>query len=100
MKAAQSPRQDKSQVRLLVARTCDLSTARSACSRITFDLATCWLSMTRQRFPRRWPDTTSAIRREVRLVAQLDERVWQAVVFGEGDWHARTEGTGLLSRTH
>jgi S-adenosylmethionine:tRNA ribosyltransferase-isomerase len=28
---------------------------------------------------------------EVRLAATEDDRTWQAVLFGEGDWHTRTE---------
>lgn len=28
---------------------------------------------------------------EIRLAATMDERTWQAVLFGEGDWHVRTE---------
>ena len=28
---------------------------------------------------------------EIRLAATTDERTWQAVLFGEGDWHTRTE---------
>jgi S-adenosylmethionine:tRNA ribosyltransferase-isomerase len=92
MKAAQSPRQDKSQVRLLVAQDCDLDDSsisllpdylRPGDLLVVNDASTLPASLAG------YDITGNPL--EVRLVAQLDERVWQAVVFGEGDWHARTE---------
>ncbi|HEX8791303.1 MAG TPA: S-adenosylmethionine:tRNA ribosyltransferase-isomerase [Polyangiaceae bacterium] len=35
--------------------------------------------------------TTVGERLEVRLATTSDESTWQAVLFGEGDWHTRTE---------
>jgi S-adenosylmethionine:tRNA ribosyltransferase-isomerase len=92
MKAAHSPRHDKSRVRLLVAKGCDLDDSsisllpdylRSGDLLVVNDAST---------LPASLAGCDAAGRPlEVRLVAQLDEHVWQAVVFGEGDWHARTE---------
>src|SRR5580765_607814 len=92
MKAAPTPRQDKSQVRLLVAKACDLDDSsigllpdylRPGDLLVVNDAATLPASLAG------YDATGNPL--EIRLVAQLDERVWQAVVFGEGDWHARTE---------
>jgi S-adenosylmethionine:tRNA ribosyltransferase-isomerase len=92
MKAAQSPRQDKGQVRLLVANDYALRDTwmsllpdylRSGDLVIVNDAATLPASLAGHDV-----DDNPV---EVRLIAQLDDRVWQAVVFGEGDWHSRTE---------
>jgi S-adenosylmethionine:tRNA ribosyltransferase-isomerase len=92
MKAAQSPRQDKSRVRLLVAEDCALQDSsisllpdhlRSGDLLIVNDAATLPGSLSGH--------DVNGNPVEVRLVAQVDERVWQAVVFGEGDWHVLTE---------
>jgi S-adenosylmethionine:tRNA ribosyltransferase-isomerase len=92
MKAAHSPRHEKSLVRLLVAKDCDLVDSsisllpdylRSGDLLVVNDASTLPASLA-------GCDATGSPL-EIRLVAQLDEHVWQAVVFGEGDWHERTE---------
>ncbi|MCI0490648.1 MAG: S-adenosylmethionine:tRNA ribosyltransferase-isomerase [Blastocatellia bacterium] len=92
MKAARAPRRDKRKVRLLV-----VSEGEIRDSSIEFlpdhigagdllvvnDAATLPASL--------YGRDGIGNRLEVRLRAQLDDRVWQAVVFGAGDWHTPTE---------
>jgi S-adenosylmethionine:tRNA ribosyltransferase-isomerase len=92
MKAARAPRTDKRKVRLLVVRE-----GRILDSSIEFlpdhvgsgdllvvnDAATLPASL----HGRDGNDNQL----EIRLRAQLDDRVWQAVVFGAGDWRTPTE---------
>ena len=67
-------------------------TVRWSICRIICDRETCWWSMTRPRCrPRCRRGTARTIQVEIRLTTQLDERVWQAAVFGAGDWRTPTE---------
>jgi S-adenosylmethionine:tRNA ribosyltransferase-isomerase len=92
MKAARAPRDDRSKVRLLVVEKDEMHD--SAIERlpdhllpgdllVVNDAATLPASL------RGRDGSNNQV--EIRLTTQLDERVWQAAVFGDGDWRAPTE---------
>jgi S-adenosylmethionine:tRNA ribosyltransferase-isomerase len=92
MKAARAPRADKTDVKLLVVRDDRIEDSsierlpdhlRSGDLLVVNDAATLPASL-----PARDASNNQV---ELRLTAQLDERVWQAAVFGAGDWRTRTE---------
>ena len=92
MKAARAPRADKTSVKLLVVRDGEIEDSsierlpdhlRSGDLLAVNDAATLPASL-----PAR--DVRNN-RVELRLTKQLDERVWQAAVFGAGDWRTPTE---------
>ena len=92
MRAARAPRSDKGKVKLLVIdegeiEDCSIESLpdhlRAGDVLVVNDAATLPASLHgRDAFDNRL---------EVRLSAQLDEGVWQAVVFGAGDWRTPTE---------
>jgi S-adenosylmethionine:tRNA ribosyltransferase-isomerase len=92
MKAANSPRSDRRKVRLLVVREGEIEDSsieflpdhlRSGDLLVVNDAATLPASLHGR------DDVDNQV--EVRLRAQLDDRVWQAVIFGAGDWRTPTE---------
>src|SRR5262249_42724658 len=92
MKAARSPRSDKMKVRLLVVKEGDLEDSsieflpdhlRPGDLLVVNDAATLPASLQGR--------DGNDHQLEIRLTTQLDDRVWQAVVFGSGDWHIPTE---------
>ncbi len=92
MKAARSPRDDKTNVRLLVVKEDEIEDSsmehlpdhlRSGDLLVVNDAATLPASL------RGMDGRNNQV--ELRLTAQLDERVWQAAVFGAGDWRTPTE---------
>jgi S-adenosylmethionine:tRNA ribosyltransferase-isomerase len=92
MNAARAPRADKASVKLLVVKGGGMEDSsigrladhlRSGDLLVVNDAATMPASLLAR-------DARNN-QVELRLTAQLDERVWQAVVFGAGDWRAPTE---------
>lgn len=92
MKAARAPRTGKSEVRLLVVKDGRLEDSsieslpeqlRPGDLLVVNDAATLPASFS-ARDARNQPV-------EIRLTTQLQDNVWQAVVFGEGDWRTPTE---------
>jgi S-adenosylmethionine:tRNA ribosyltransferase-isomerase len=92
MRAAVSPRSDKRKVRLLVIKEGEIrdSSVESLPDHleagdllVVNDAATLPASL----FGRDGNDNPV----EVRLRAQLEDRIWQAVIFGSGDWRTPTE---------
>ena len=92
MKAARSPRDDKTNVRLLVVNGDEIEDSsmdrlpdhlRSGDLLVVNDAATLPASL------RGLDGGNNQV--EVRLTTQLDEQVWQAAVFGAGDWRTPTE---------
>jgi S-adenosylmethionine:tRNA ribosyltransferase-isomerase len=92
MKAAREPRADKTNVRLLVVKDGEIEDSsierlpdhlRSGDLLAVNDAATMPASL-----PARDARNNQM---ELRLTTQLDERVWQAAVFGAGDWRMPTE---------
>jgi S-adenosylmethionine:tRNA ribosyltransferase-isomerase len=92
MKAARAPRADKTNVKLLVVKDGEIDDSsigrladhlRPGDLLVVNDAATLPASL-----PARDARNNQI---ELRLTTQLDERVWQAVVFGAGDWRAPTE---------
>src|SRR5262249_3517330 len=95
MKAARAPRADKTNVRLLVVKEDGMQDCflkylpdhlQSGDLLVVNDAATLPASLhgLRGRDGQNNPV-------EIRLTAPLDERVWQAVAFGDGDWRTPTE---------
>ena len=92
MKAARAPRADKTKVKLLVVKDGEIEDSsierlpdhlRSGDLLVVNDAAT---------LPASLPARDARNNRvELRLTKQLDERVWQAAVFGAGDWRTPTE---------
>lgn len=92
MKAARTPRANKKSVKLLVAEAGQLQNStmarlpehlRAGDLLVVNDAATLPASL-RGRDEHNRPV-------EIRLASQLNERSWQAVIFGEGDWRTPTE---------
>lgn len=92
MKAARSPRTDRTNVKLLVVAAGEMQDSlikqlpeflRAGDLLVVNDAATLPASL-HGRDERNQPV-------EIRLAAQLNERVWQAVLFGAGDWRTPTE---------
>lgn len=92
MKAAPAPRADKTNVKLLIVEDDGIEDSsierlpdhlRSGDLLVVNDAATLPASL-----PARDARNNQV---ELRLTTQLDERVWQAVVLGAGDWRAPTE---------
>src|SRR5262249_1708349 len=92
MKAARSPRSDKMKVRLLVVQGDDLEDSsieflpdhlRPGDLLVVNDAATLPASLQAR--------DSNDHQLEIRLTAQLGDRVWQAVIFGAGDWRIPTE---------
>jgi S-adenosylmethionine:tRNA ribosyltransferase-isomerase len=92
MKAARAPRADKTDVKLLVVNDGVIEDSsierlpdhlRPGDLLVVNDAATMPASL-----PARDARNTQM---ELRLTTQLDERVWQAAVFGAGDWRTPTE---------
>ncbi len=92
MKAANTPRYDKRKVRLLVVRESEFEDSaieflpdnlQPGDLLVVNDAATLPASL----YGRDGNDNQL----EVRLSAQLDDRIWQAVIFGAGDWRTPTE---------
>ena len=92
MKAARAPRSDKRRVKLLVVSEGEIEDSsieslpdhlRSGDLLVVNDAATLPASL--------YGRDSNDNQLEIRLAAQLDDRVWQAVVFGAGDWHTPTE---------
>ncbi|HEV2666458.1 MAG TPA: S-adenosylmethionine:tRNA ribosyltransferase-isomerase [Blastocatellia bacterium] len=92
MKAARAPRNDKTKVKLLIVKDGGIEDGsieripdhlRSGDLLVVNDAATLPASL-----PARDARNNQV---ELRLTTQLDERVWQAVVFGAGDWRMATE---------
>jgi len=92
MKAANTPRYDKRKVRLLVVREGEFEDSsieflpdhlQPGDLLVVNDAATLPASL----YGRDGNDNQL----EVRLRAQLDDRIWQAVIFGAGDWRTPTE---------
>src|SRR5262249_59802037 len=92
MKAARAPRDDKTNVRLLVVKGDEIEDSsmerlpdhlRSGDLLVVNDAATLPASL------RGLDGGNNQV--EIRLTTQLDERVWQAAVFGAGDWRTPTE---------
>ena len=92
MKAARAPRSDKTDVNLLVVKDDEFEDSsverlpdhlRSGDLLVVNDAATLPASL-----PARDARNNQV---EIRLTTQLDERVWQAAVFGAGDWRTPTE---------
>jgi S-adenosylmethionine:tRNA ribosyltransferase-isomerase len=99
MKAAGFPRADKTSVRLLVVKGDEIEDSsmwrlpnylRPGDLLVVNDAATLPASM------RGRDGRNNQV--EIRLAAQLDERVWQAVAFGAGDWRTPTEERPLPPR--
>ncbi len=92
MKPARSPRTDKANVRLLVVKGDDLQD--SSMERLPDYLETGDLLVVNDAAT--LPASLSGRDRqnnklEIRLTTQLDRNIWQAVVFGEGNWLTPTE---------
>lgn len=92
MKPARSPRADKAKVRLLVVNGDDMQD--SLMEHLPDHLETGDLLVVNDAAT--LPASLSGRDRknnqlEIRLTSQLDRRVWQAVVFGEGSWLTPTE---------
>lgn len=96
MKAARSPRSDKSKVKLLVVEGGELQDSsieslpdhlRPGDLLVVNDAATLPASLQGRLRGRDGGDRQL----EVRLAAQLGPRVWRAVTFGDGDWRTPTE---------
>jgi len=92
MKAARAPRNDKTKVKLLIVKHDGIEDGsierlpdhlRSGDLLVVNDAATLPASL-----PARDARNNQV---ELRLTTQLDERIWQAVVFGAGDWRMATE---------
>ena len=92
MNAARAPRADKTNVKLLVVKDGEIEDSsierlpdhlRSGDLLVVNDAATLPASL-----PARDARNNQV---ELRLTKQLDERVWQAAVFGAGDWRTPTE---------
>lgn len=92
MKAANSPRHDKRKVRLLVVRESEIEDSlieflpdhlRPGDLLVVNDAATLPASLSGR--------DGNDNQLEVRLRAQLNDRTWQAVIFGAGDWRIPTE---------
>ena len=92
MKAARAPRDDKTAVRLLVVKGDVIEESsimrlpdhlRSGDLLVVNDAATLPASL------RGRDGRNNQV--EIRLAAQLDQRVWRAVMFGAGDWRTPTE---------
>jgi S-adenosylmethionine:tRNA ribosyltransferase-isomerase len=92
MKAARSPRTDRTKVKLLVVAAGEMQDGwmkqlpdylRTGDLLVVNDAATLPASL-HGRAAHNQPV-------EIRLAAQLDERVWQVVLFGAGDWRTPTE---------
>jgi S-adenosylmethionine:tRNA ribosyltransferase-isomerase len=92
MKAARSPRTDRTKVKLLVVAAGEMQDGlmkqlpeylRAGDLLVVNDAATLPASL-HGRDARDQPV-------EIRLAAQLDEQAWQAVLFGAGDWRTPTE---------
>ncbi|HEX5083843.1 MAG TPA: S-adenosylmethionine:tRNA ribosyltransferase-isomerase [Blastocatellia bacterium] len=92
MKAARAPRANKANVKLLIVNNGGIEDSfierladhlRSGDSLVVNDAATLPASL-----PARDARNNQI---ELRLTMQLDDRVWQAVVFGAGDWRTPTE---------
>jgi S-adenosylmethionine:tRNA ribosyltransferase-isomerase len=92
MKAARAPRSDKRNVRLLVVCDGEIEDSsiealpnhlRSGDLLVVNDAATLPASLHGR--------DANDNQLEVRLITQLDGRVWQAVIFGAGDWRTPTE---------
>ncbi len=92
MKAARAPRADKTNVKLLIVKDDRIEDSsiehlpdhlRSGDLLVVNDAATLPASL-----PARDARNNQV---EIRLTTQLDERAWQAVVLGAGDWRAPTE---------
>jgi S-adenosylmethionine:tRNA ribosyltransferase-isomerase len=99
MKAARAPRADKSNVKLLVVKDGEIDDSsierlpdhlRSGDLLVVNDAATLPASL-----PARDARNNQV---ELRLTTQLGERVWQAAVFGAGDWRTPTEARPSPSR--
>lgn len=92
MKPARSPRNDKAKVRLLVVNGHD--TQDSLMERLPDHLETGDLLVVNDAatLPASLPGRDRKNNQlEIRLTTQLDRKVWQAVVFGEGNWLTPTE---------
>lgn len=92
MKAAQAPRTEKKNVKLLVVEADEMHDGlidrlpdhlRAGDLLVVNDAATLPASL-RGRDEQNHPV-------EIRLASQLNDRSWQAVIFGEGDWRTPTE---------
>jgi S-adenosylmethionine:tRNA ribosyltransferase-isomerase len=95
MNAARAPRDDKTKVRLLVVRRNGEEGFEDSSIRhlpdhlrpgdlvVVNDAATLPASL------HGWDEENNPL--EIRLTTQLDQRVWQAVAFGGGDWRTPTE---------
>ncbi|MGA9770745.1 MAG: S-adenosylmethionine:tRNA ribosyltransferase-isomerase [Blastocatellia bacterium] len=92
MKAARAPRTDKRKVKLLVVREAEIFDSsieslpdhlRSGDLLVVNDAATLPASL--------YAHVGDGNQIEVRLGAQLNERVWRGVIFGAGDWRTPTE---------
>jgi len=92
MKAARAPRADKTNVKLLVVKDGEIEDSsierladhlRPGDLLVVNDAATLPASLQAR-------DARNN-QVEIRLTTQLDERVWQAAVFGAGDWRTPTE---------
>jgi S-adenosylmethionine:tRNA ribosyltransferase-isomerase len=92
MKAARAPRADKTNVKLLVVKDGEIDD--SSIGRLADHLRPRDLLVVNDAatLPASLPARDAMNNQiELRLTTQLDERVWQAVVFGAGDWRAPTE---------
>lgn len=92
MKAARSPRSDKSKVKLLVVNQAEMQDSlmeflpdhlRPGDLLVVNDAATLPASLHGR--------ATNDQEIEVRLTTQVGDQVWQAVIFGAGDWRTPTE---------
>jgi S-adenosylmethionine:tRNA ribosyltransferase-isomerase len=93
MNAARAPRADKANVKLLIVKDGaieDSSIERLADHLRPGDLLVVNDAATLPASLPAWDAGNNQV--ELRLTTQLDERVWQAVVFGAGDWRTPTEG--------
>jgi S-adenosylmethionine:tRNA ribosyltransferase-isomerase len=92
MKAARAPRADKTNVKLLVVK--DGVIEDSSIERLPDHLRPGDLLVVNDAatMPASLPARDARNNQmELRLMTQLDERVWQAAVFGAGDWRTPTE---------
>ena len=92
MKAARAPRADKTNVKLLVVK--DGVIEDSSIERLPDHLRPGDLLVVNDAatMPASLPARDAMNNQmELRLTTQLDERVWQAAVFGAGDWRTPTE---------
>jgi S-adenosylmethionine:tRNA ribosyltransferase-isomerase len=92
MKAARAPRADKTNVKLLVFKDGEIE--NSLIERLADHLQSGDLLVVNDAatLPASLPARDARNNRvELRLTKQLDERVWQAAVFGAGDWRTPTE---------